>query len=445
MRLVSDIPWAVASEPEIATQTARREYHELTNQLLSTGIEVERYTLKYRLRSITEPKYRKTLFFLAQEAGASGILTFQIVSDKEFGLGRRHPLKISKDALHGALATSLATSVVAGSSSLAALASNSVLAIRSRQLGYGPRAADDFVFGKLAQFDKLLEQRDAIAKASFEGVAYKRAVAESKVMRDLRAAFVNEYTYFRSDARNFATFQNSFFLLNAATNAIGSTASGIAYDAVNRPKLNGPANILFIVTGSLFMSSPLIAATIASMAKQRVRRLISNRAGDKEPFSQEQLTHDRKQLDELIEAKDDALPPSANAVARSAIFTESDRLFQKQINSEVRVTRHLEKVAVENCVMGPAIGSTLMTQGVLGTTGYYKYTFKPRKQITYSYHGSVVGTAGAALAVGGTLAWYVMSTEYEQRLRREHRLPSQLINDRLAHIDDLEKTVQGMN
>jgi hypothetical protein len=80
-----------------------------------------------------------------------------------------------------------------------------------------------------------------------------------------------------------------------------------------------------------------------------------------------------------------------------------------------------------------------MTQGIIGTTGYYKYTFRPRKEINYFYHGAVVGTPGAGLAVVATAASLLASWSYENKLRKQKRLPRQLINDRLAHLDDVEK------
>ena len=133
------------------------------------------------------------------------------------------------------------------------------------------------------------------------------------------------------------------------------------------------------------------------------------------------------------------------AVDRWLIYTDSGRLFRKQIQNETDTIRHLEKVALESSLLGPIVGGGLMTQGILGMTGYYKYPVRPRKQIGLFYDGAVVGTTAASMATVGTAAWLLASWSYENHLRKRHQLPEQLIEARLEHLDQLEKTVSALN
>ncbi|MBX3136109.1 hypothetical protein KF707_07720 [Candidatus Obscuribacterales bacterium] len=74
--------------------------------------------------------------------------------------------------------------------------------------------------------------------------------------------FVNEYSTFHTSVQSLKVMQNLFYALNATYNAVGATAAGIARNAVDKPKLNGPANILFIISGSLAMATPLTTAEL---------------------------------------------------------------------------------------------------------------------------------------------------------------------------------------
>jgi hypothetical protein len=105
----------------------------------------------------------------------------------------------------------------------------------------------------------------------------------------------------------------------------------------------------------------------------------------------------------------------------------------------------LNKVALQNSILGPAIGGLLMTQGILGVRGFDLYfPRRPRKQFNLDYKGAVCGTVGTSMAVVGNAAWLLASLSYEHRLSREKRLPQQLIKERLGHLDELERTVKAI-
>ena len=112
-----------------------KQYTEITKKLVLAGVELERFSLKYRMASTEQPKFRRLRFFLAQEAGAAGTLAFEVTALKQFGTGRRKPLQINKSALHAGAATGLTCSVIAGSGAGLELASNAALAYKNKRRG----------------------------------------------------------------------------------------------------------------------------------------------------------------------------------------------------------------------------------------------------------------------------------------------------------------------
>lgn len=433
----------VSASTDVYNSDFTQQYTSLTKQILLASVELERFSLNYRLKSSTPPKFRRLRFFLAQETGAACGLAFQAVAIDQFGTGRRHPLKLSKPAVHGALATLMTGSIIAGSDSCLELGLNGLLALKHKQEGYDPASASRTVCNKLQEIDQLLAKRDALVQTHPDHPGYTRAVLEGKVLTELRKAFINEFATFHADARGYATFINTFFFLNAATNAVAATASGLAYKGVNTPKYNGPTNILFTLTGAMVIGSPIISTLAGGWMRKHTYNSFLKKVGGEPKFDSSVLAAARKELEEKS-SEQGSLIPSLPAVERFALYSESGDLFKKQIINETTTMRHLEKVAVESNLLGPIIGGTLMTQGILGTTGYYRYTFRPRKQLSLNFRGAIVGCTGSGLATVGTAAWYLASVAYEMHLRKNHKLPSQLIQDRLAHIDDIEKIIRAM-
>jgi len=426
-----------------SVQDFSRQYTDLTKRILLSAIDIERFALNYRLEGPKQPKLRRLRYFLGQEAGAAGGLAFEVTELDQFGKGRKNPLRIQPKSLQNALATTMTTSIIAGSGSALELSLNGLQAIKNKHNGYDTKSANLNVSAQLKKIDDMLAQRDALVSRNSDHPAYARAVAEGKILHDLRDAFVAEYCEFQTNTRSYLAAQNSFFLLNTIYNVLSVTAAGYAYKATSRPYLNGTANILFTITGATAMASPVLATVIGSMVRHQSQSLLVKQFGERH-YDQATLTADCAVLRKVLDGTEGNLIPSLPSTERLAIYTESAGRFRKQLNNESRTARHFEKVALQTSEMGPIIGSTLMTQGILGTYGYYHFPIEIRKQIGMYYDGAVVGCVGTSMALAGNAAWLLTSWSYEQRAKKKGHLPAQLIKERLSHLDELQKTVSAL-
>ncbi len=417
------------------------EYSAITKKIILTSIDLERFSLNYRKECLKPSKFRQIRFFCAQEAGAAGAVAFEATAIKQFNIGRNHPLQISPHALRSAFTASMTTAIVAGSGSALELSNNFYDALKHRAHGYDPHTAKKYVLSKLKELDQLLDRRDSIVENHKGQPGYKRAVLEGQILTELRNAFVEEFTEFNVNIRSYAAFVNTFYVFNIATNALAATAAGVGYRATKKPKLNGPANILFIVTGAVAMSSAIVATAAAKYVAYHERKSFSKNVDHWQRFDSQKLATIQKQLQEVSPESPGILMPSLPSADRLAIYMQSGQRFKKQILSETSTINHLNVVALESGLLGPLIGGMLMTQGILGTVGYYNYTFRPRAQINHYYSGAIVGSVGASTALIGTAAWLVASLAYDYKLRKAKRLPEQLIQERLDYIDRIEKTI----
>lgn len=419
------------------------EYTSCTKKILLAGIELERFSLNYRLESAKQPKFRKVRYFLCQEAGAAGGLAFEATGNDQFGKARRRPLRLDKGALRGALATTLATSIIAGSSSGLELSSNMMRAYKNKKNGYDVHSATKFVSAHLSLIDDLLLKRETIVAQIADTPAYARAVAEGQMLHSLRGSFVNEYATFNADTRSYLLYQNLFYLLNASYNTVGAIAADVAYRAVARPHLNGTANILFITSGAIAMVTPIVTTTTEKYMRRYAYRSIEKQMHATK-FDPDEFAVLCKGMETLDHSSAGTMMPSFPVTNRMGVYTASNTLFENQLESETKVIRKFEKVALQTGLLGPVIGATLMTQGILGTNGYYKYPVQPRRQLAQYYYGSVGGTVGTAGAVVANAVSLLQTLSYEHKLSKENRLPRQLIQKRLQHLAEIEKTVMAL-
>lgn len=457
----SNVPSVADSSPDVTAESVNlrsavntseqqgdaefsKEFSTVTKEILLRGIELERFSLNYRLEAGHQPKFRKLRYFLTQETGAACGLAFEITGVNEFGKGRERPLAINKRHLKNSLSAVTTGSIIAGAGSCFELSANVVREIRNKKSGYDAKSANRFVSAKLHEIDELLARRDQLVSSHSSDPSYDRLVLEGKVLRAMRQSFVNEYSAFHTSVQSLKVMQNLFYALNATYNAVGATAAGVARNAVDKPKLNGPANILFIVSGGLAMATPLVTSAGGWIERKIAHRAVERAVHGTTTFEPKEFSSLCEQLKVIPNSGDSALISSLPATERFAMYSESSGLFVKQIQNETSTMAHLNKVALQTAELGPAIGSLLMTQGILGTRGYYKYTFRPRKQIDQYYKGAILGTIGTSAAVVGNAAWLLASWSYENKLKKKEQLPEQLIRKRLQHLDDVEKQVQAI-
>lgn len=435
-----------AQQPVIqaASSETTNTYSDLTKKILLSAIDLERFSLKYRLEGCKQPFLEKLIFFGTQEAGAANGLAFEITGTKQFDRGRHTLRDFDSNSVSKGLRAAEVGSIIAASGCAVNLAASGYHYAKAHRKGLDTKSADRYVTSKLSEIDKLLSQRESLVAAeSGNPAVYQRAVIEGKILRSMRSAFANEFSQFTANTRGFATVRNLFFLLNGSYNTVGAIAAGVGNHSLRKPRLNGTSNVLFTVSGALAAATPLICS--AQIFAQRKHILNSHRKRlGVEDFDLAEMEKQCKLLAESTESPG-TLMPSFPATQRLGLYSQSSSLFVKQLEDETSTMHKLNKVALQNSLLGPAIGGLLMTQGILGTRAYY--TYFPRhlkKQFGLNFKGAVCGTVGTSMAVVGNAAWCLASLSYEHKLKKHKRLPEQLINERLKHLEEVEQVVNGL-
>lgn len=428
--------------PALSSADYASKYAAITKQILLHAIALERTSLEYRKAGVRRPLFNKLVFFGTQEAGAAAGLGFEITANQQFNRARRRLVDLDIDTLGNGLRAAEVGSIVAASGSGYMLSANFAKYIRARIQHKDTKSTDKTVRSSLDKIDALLAERQALVDSNPDKPNHARALVEGKILYALRKCFVEEYSQFSANTRSSAAAENLFFLLNASYNIVGAVAADVGFTSLTKPRLNGPSNILFTISGAMAAVSPLICAAELKLHRKFLLNAQRRKFGSDHP-DVEELPALRKQLEALsAEQEKNASSPYTE---RIAIYTQSSNLFHTQLESEVKTMQRLNKVALQNSIAGPIIGSLLMTQGILGTQGYYEYfPNRLRKQFDLDYKGSVCGTVGTSLALVGNASWLVASLVYEHHLHKQKRLPEQLINARLEHLRQLETYVETL-
>ncbi len=440
--------YAEENAQQLITQATPTEagtsYSDLTKKILLCAIDLERFSLNYRLEGCKQPLFEKLVFFGTQEAGAATGLAFEITGTKQFDRGRHTLGDFDSNSVSKGLRAAEVGSIIAASGCAVNLAASGYHYAKAHRKGLDTKSADRYVTTKMSEIDKLLSQRESLVAAeSGNPAVYQRAVIEGKILHSMRSAFANEFSQFTANTRGFATVRNLFFLLNGSYNTVGAIAAGVANHSLRKPRLTGTSNVLFTISGAMAAAAPLICSAQFHAQRKHILNSHRKRLGV-EDFDLAEMEKQCKLLAESTESEG-TLMPSFPATQRFGLYSQSSSLFVKQLENEESTIHKLNKVALQNSLLGPAIGGLLMTQGILGTRGYY--TYFPRhlkKQFDLNFKGSVCGTVGTSMAVVGNAAWCLASLSYEHRLRKQKRLPEQLINERLKHLEEVEQIVKGL-
>ncbi len=431
-----------SANSSFSSLTAEQQYSQLTKQILLAGIELERFSLNFRLNSAKQPRFRNLRYFLTQETAAATGLAFEIAFLEQAKKGRRRPLQVSKPVLHGALTTAMTGAIIGGSGSALELSSNMLQAIKNKRHGFDFKTANKFVAAKLKEIDLLLAQRDALVAANPDHPGHEGAVLEGKILRELRNCFIAEYSDFNADTKGYITYQNLFYLLNASYSAVQAAGAWCGYRGVTKPKYNGPANVLFVVSGAMAMVTPIISTAAGKYARKKAYETLEKQIGEKPKLDEAAFSADTKRAREILKSVDASVISSLPGTDRLALYTDASVLFKKQLDSETTIMRRNEKVALQNNLLAPVIGAQLMTQGIFGCIGSYRYNLRPRKQLSMFYRGAIVGTVGTSMATLGNAVSLLSTLSYEHRLSKENKMPAQLIKARLEHLEEVEKEVR---
>jgi hypothetical protein len=424
------------------------ELDTVTRLLVLKAIEFNRFIIHYRLESDKQPKLRLWRYFLAEEILSACNMSYDTMLVSELGAHLNTPQTVSKSTLRAALSTSLVGTTVGASGSVIEVGSNVVRGFKNRSKGFDIKTAARYFVRLLGEFDDLLIEREYLVAEHKRDSSYRMLTIESDIYRQLRAFYLNEFLQFHENTAGFRNYETVFYALNAIGDILEASAALAGLQTVSRSQYNMSSSILYTAGGAITMVAPLLSSAAGTLTRKRTHNALLHKLGSLPTVDLERLQKDMTRLTALDAAAAPADKiPTVPIALELAEFTQTGQHFQLLLEQETFKLKDLSKVAVQTNTLGPAIGATALTEGVMGIlatsaarSGASSSALK--NAIAFNFAGAVGGLAGAATSTGANIGILAAHTRYTNRLRKEHRLPEQLALQRLHMLDHIEESAE---
>jgi hypothetical protein len=424
---------------------------DISKQILLKSIELNRFSLQYRLEADKQPKTRIWRYPLSQEVAPSGYITADVIGISQYGSHWSNPEAVSEPSLRSGYITSLIGSSVSGAGSGLEFTATVLRAIENKKKGYDPIGSERRFLTGLKELDVLIDKRDSIASSYSDGDTRQMLFLEGSIIRRLRNYQVAEFLTFHQDMTGYLAYEGAYYLFDVATRALGVSSSICSIRGTYDTRYLGPASILFTLQGAGVMISPLAATFVGYLTKRHNRHRLLRKLNEQICINSTALEDDLQKLQAL---RKEASPQTMTSVGKLSkrlfLYTIEGYLFQTALDQETKQVRIRNKVAIQSNIFGPLIGSTSIAQGILKMIAYYDYRRPPTTFHKLcvaghlSYAGSLIGLPGASASLGITGFMLGNSLLHNHKLAKEGHLPKQLLEKRLAYLDELETEVRQM-
>jgi hypothetical protein len=191
------------------------------------------------------------------------------------------------------------------------------------------------------------------------------------------------------------------------------------------------------------MFGPIISRLIAKGVAEGHKRYLHGTLAQAEEAKAEDLVKDKSTLDALC-ASTQSPEDASSAIARASIYGDQSKVFQDELASGTKERNKAKLVATQNVGAGLFVGGCKLASGIMfNVVGYnprFNSTTAKAGRVTNAnlFTASLVNLPATTYSMLDTLRIQVQGEVNRHKLMASGMHPSQLINARLAQLDDIE-------
>lgn len=411
---------------------------DIDRALILEFIKLARFNIRFQQEANRHQPWRALTYPIAREAGTAVSFGSSLVDLRERVRGFDDPRLISKSSLRHAITTSIVGNTISGGASSAELAQNTWVMLNARRNGYSPKDSAAYVKSIVKTTDALFEQRNQLI-VSPQAPERRRTLYEfeARLLRSIRERLLYEFTTWSCLSREQAWSENTFYAIDAVQNFTRVGSGIIGLRAFKQPNIGGSAAICGLVANSAATLNPLIRNAVGISIRKYQRRKLSKDFPVDRPDTSADLAVLAKLQKDIPEEKQSTL--LADAVSFSDGGTRLDAVLER----ETKQIQRLRQVAQQQTISGPLIGLTGLSGSVLGTTAFYEYRTDRETTNSLLFAGRVAAVAGQGYALLLTPYTMIAGLRKQRRLKKRGELPSQLLEQRLKRLDELEQKIRA--
>jgi hypothetical protein len=427
----------------LAAETAQSDDSrilDLTNQMLRASIDLERFYLSYRVRAGKEPRWRRIRYFLAQQTAAGLTLGANIAVVGTTGANLRTPEDVSTPVLRRATRSGFIGVIFQGGSSAFELLSNGLLAVKNKRDKDSPDAARRLVAARLREIDNLGAQRDAIVLSNPSSKTFAIHAAEGKVLKYFRDWCVYEFSDVYADVRSYQSSNSAYYILDVASASVYVASYVLGLKSFKNLKLAGPSAVVGMAGDGLGIISAPASTVAGNWLYAYWAKKLSRQLKEKIYNAEDQAKEEMANLEKLVAGADEdtlqSVPQIKDRLHGYRLWAER---YDQYINKRQIELRRLDKVAQQSNVSGPLISGAFLAQDIMGAVNAYSFADNAKKANRIAFASSVPTTVASGASLALSSWWFAGDYLAARRLKRIDALPSDLLQQRLKTLDELDR------
>lgn len=433
---------ALAFEPEI--NDIEEQIRQIDRQVLLELVELDRFNIRYRLQVNHYARWRQIFYPAAQEANAALITASGIVSIRQSERGWNKLNLISETALRKGINTGAVGCLIGGGSSAVELLADSMQTWKEHKQGYSPVQAVAFEKCKVERISKLISERDALMHSgTFAGDHREYIELKGQMCRYIRDRLVFEFKQWNYRARAYAWYKNTFYVLNAITNFSRFSGFQAGLKGLKDSSFNGAAGPILTSASAIAAVTPAVSLGVGYLVRNHQVKILDRELGVSNVVSNEEMELHYERLLRLVATSGAADERVKELLADIELLRTDTIGLDATIHRETRKIVETRRVAAQQAIAGPIVGTLGMASSTVSTIGYYGYRHQPKIANRMGLPSGLLIIGSGAIALYQTPKSVISGMIYEHALRVKGEHPDQLLEKRLVDLDEIEAAIKA--
>jgi len=403
-------------------------------------IKLARFNIHFHQEANRHELWRTLEYATGREAGTAVSFAASLLDLRQRVRGLDDPALIQRNALKNIITVSLVGSAISGSASGIELAQNCRVMSAARTKGFSPKASVNFVKEIVATTDILFDERARLTASDTTGVNRTIREKENLLLRRIRQQLLFEFRNWSCHSRAQAWRENTFYSLDAFQNFTRMGASVIGLRGFSDPSLGGGAAITALVANTMATVNPIVAGLAGrSVRNYQFKKLTRELPPDQSVTTKNDTLVELPAIDLQQDLKDLPSDQESKVLDEVISLSNGSRRLDTNLDRESADIERLQRVAQQQTLAGPLIGLTSMPGAILGTLAFYDYRQDRVTTNKMLFAGRISAITGQSYALVQTPFTVVRGILKKNRLKKNGELPSQLLEQRLKNLDNLER------
>jgi hypothetical protein len=437
---IAQAPVPLTSQPPSASEMGlESRIGPLTHDLVKMEVDLERFYLNYKLVGNKDPRWRRARYFLLQQGATGAAMAATGIPIIETGKNLKHPTDVRPAVFRATNRIGVVAASVGGGSDVIELSSNVLTAVKNKLQHKDPGSVKKELIHRTKTIDTLAAERAALV-AQLEDASIKEICeCEGKLLKLFRDWCIYEFADVYADVKAYQSSNNVYYAMDLTANSLVGAVYLLSQSALTKPQVGKTAAVTGIVSDSFYIGSAPVSAVAYKLLYNRAYKNFGKEMKQKLYDPESEAKVEMVRLEKLLaNAPVERIGPFGSHARLELLELWSAR-YDEYVRKNEEELRHLAKVSQQNVIQGPVISSSYLATDVMGAIAAFRLEGHPRGVDSLAFAGSISSTAGSAAFFMLSNQWLISENRFEKKLRKEGKLPEQLIAQRLSQLDDLDK------